>query len=516
MPTFLQLHLELRSVESSIWRQVLAPPQLSLAELHELIQVSMGWGNYRSYRFWRGGEAWGPADLDQPGVQSATETTLEQWLRQAGSPWIYQYHMKHHWEVQITPQGSHTKRRAGPRLLGGAGNCPPEEVPGPAAYVQLLAAQQGEGDPADPYLAWLSDHFDPDAFDLKATRREVRQWFGGSAEVIALTTGLPVHEVAGLLRFFRDHLKDASTDLKASLSSLLKTSYEENEIDMPASDLPQLSQMQGGLSQGEMEILITAPFSQPSPLHIRQDLAADAYEAAPFYRLAHTFLYQLQQAGEWPLDEAKRLLPGTVNGLFQAEGAAWPDATQLASPTTEADFFPLAVAREVLQQTRLIRPKKRKAALTLTRKGRAALADPGQLFATVLEGFCRYYPWSAWDQAADDAIAQWGFGFSLLLLRQFGQEARPASYYAERYLRAMPALTGWDATEDPGAFREQFEAEFERYCARSFDFLGQWWGLVACPHPVSLISPVRATPLLLHAVAGAFPQGDQVRVVAPE
>lgn len=513
MPTFVQLHLQLRSVEFSIWREVLAPPQLPLAELHELIQVSMGWGNYRSYRFLRGEEAWGPADIDKPGVQSATDTTLEQWLTESGQKLIYQYHMTHQWEVQITHQGSKTKRRPGPRLLDGAGNCPPEEVPGPAAYAQLRAAQRGEGAPADPYLAWLSDHFDPEAFDLKATRREVRQWFGGSAEVIALTTGLPAHEVAGLLRFFRDHLKDASSDLKASLSNLLKTSYEESEIGSPPQDL---QQVRGGLSQGEMEILITAPFSQYSPLHINQGLSAADCEAAPFYRLARTFLFQLQQAGEWPLDEEKRLLPGTVNGLFKAEGAAWPDATQVTSPTSEADFFPLAAVREVLQQTRLIRIRKRRAALTLTRRGKAAWQDPARLFPLLLEGFCRYYPWSTWDRAEDDAIAQWGFGFSLLLLRHFGEEPRPVSYYAERYLRAMPAITGWEATEDPGAFREQFEAEFQRYGARTLDFFGQWWGLVETTHPVALNTSVQATPLLLHAVEGSFPQGDEVQVVAPE
>jgi hypothetical protein len=514
MPTFFKLRLQLQSVQPAIWRQVLAPPQLTLAELHELIQAAMGWGNYRSYRLLHGEQQWGPDDLDKPGVLPASATTLGDLMAQPGDTLTYRYHMKHLWDVQLVHEGRSLKRTPGARLLEGARNCPPEEVPGPAAYAELVAARLGGPQPEDPYLAWLSDHFDPEAFDLKASRRAVRQWFGGSIEVIALTSGLPVREVAGLLRFLRDHIKDTSSDVKMSLSTLLRNSDDDSEVDPSASDP---GSARGGLSQAEMEILITAPFSPHSPLKLSNSLDASQCETAPFFVLAQACLQLLNQAGEWPLDADKNLLPDTVAQVFREQGEAWPDATQTQLPQSESAFFPLAVARQVLQHTRLVRVKKRRPALVVTRRGKAALTNPALLFGTLLEGFCRYFPWASWDQAEDDAIAQWGFGFSLLLLRQFGDQPRAASYYAERYLRAMPTLTGWDATEDPGAFREQFNVEFARYVARTFDFFTPWWGFtLPQATPVSLITDVAATPLLLAAVVGTFPQSDDVLVSAPE
>ena len=172
MPAFLQLRLQLQSVEPAVWRQVLVPPGLSLAELHELIQVAMGWGNYRSYRFLADEAAWGPDDLDRPEVRPASTCTVGEWLATQGQSGRYRYHMKHHWDVEVTREGEATKRSTGARLLEGAGNCPPEEVPGPMALTQVLTAQQGGPTPEDPYLAWLSDHFD--AFFFSSRRRHTR------------------------------------------------------------------------------------------------------------------------------------------------------------------------------------------------------------------------------------------------------------------------------------------------------------------------------------------------------
>jgi Plasmid pRiA4b ORF-3-like protein len=44
-PPIYQLHIELRDLKPAIWRRVLVPQSVTLAKLHQVIQIAMGWTN---------------------------------------------------------------------------------------------------------------------------------------------------------------------------------------------------------------------------------------------------------------------------------------------------------------------------------------------------------------------------------------------------------------------------------------------------------------------------------------
>jgi Plasmid pRiA4b ORF-3-like protein len=51
-----QLKVQLREVRPPVWRRVLVPGEMSLAELHEVLQVAMGWtDSHRAVRGARSG-----------------------------------------------------------------------------------------------------------------------------------------------------------------------------------------------------------------------------------------------------------------------------------------------------------------------------------------------------------------------------------------------------------------------------------------------------------------------------
>ncbi len=41
-----QLHIQLEEIEPAIWRRIIIPGKISLARLHRLLQLAMGWENY--------------------------------------------------------------------------------------------------------------------------------------------------------------------------------------------------------------------------------------------------------------------------------------------------------------------------------------------------------------------------------------------------------------------------------------------------------------------------------------
>src|SRR5438874_10913613 len=57
-----QLHIQLEEIEPAIWRRIRVPGKISLARLHRLLQLAMGWENYHLHLFTIGGVQYGVPD----------------------------------------------------------------------------------------------------------------------------------------------------------------------------------------------------------------------------------------------------------------------------------------------------------------------------------------------------------------------------------------------------------------------------------------------------------------------
>ena len=59
-----ELYVELEDIEPLIWRRLLVPATIRLPELHDLLQLAMGWTNSHLHSFTIGKKTFGMAGVD--------------------------------------------------------------------------------------------------------------------------------------------------------------------------------------------------------------------------------------------------------------------------------------------------------------------------------------------------------------------------------------------------------------------------------------------------------------------
>ncbi|MEM8505859.1 MAG: plasmid pRiA4b ORF-3 family protein [Cyanobacteria bacterium P01_D01_bin.1] len=164
LPAVYQLKITLADSAPEVWRRVIIPSSATLAELHHVIQQSMGWEDLHAYQFRLGlGKDKMLSSVDQPAAQFLTsEAAVNQTL-------YYNYDAKSGWLHRIELEVSETdeaKNLSAPVCVDGQSACPPEGSGGVWGYDDLLAKLE---DPEDPdYLDLIDKYgdFDPDTFKI--------------------------------------------------------------------------------------------------------------------------------------------------------------------------------------------------------------------------------------------------------------------------------------------------------------------------------------------------------------
>jgi hypothetical protein len=107
---------------------------------------------------------------------------------------------------------------------------------------------------------------------------------------------------------------------------------------------------------------------------------------------------------------------------------------------TEEDFFELHVTRLVAELSRLIHQTNGRFLLSLP--GRTALTDEGLagLYPRLFLTYVRDFNWGYWDRYPELPFIQQSFLFTLYLLRCYGDEWRPSTFYEDAFLKAFPKL----------------------------------------------------------------------------
>lgn len=178
-PKIYQLDVELEGIEPRIWRRLLVPAAISLPELHDLLQLTMGWTNSHLHSFEIGQRAFSAkgADLEELQMLDERKYTLEAALAESVREFVYEYDFGDTWRHHITVE-SVTPRNtdwAYPLCIGGARAVPPEDVGGVGGYEEFLSAiHDPDHDEHDSMLTWVGGAFDPEGFDLNAINRTLR------------------------------------------------------------------------------------------------------------------------------------------------------------------------------------------------------------------------------------------------------------------------------------------------------------------------------------------------------
>ena len=167
-----QIKVTLEGSKPPIWRRLLVRSDITLGDLHTIIQAAMGWWDYHLHQFTVGETYFGVPHPDFDSymeMHDEEEVTLGQVAPREGLKVRYEYDFGDSWlhqvlvEKVLPPEPSQSY----PVCIKGRRACPPEDVGGMWGYYDFLdAIQDPEHEEHESYLEWIGGEFDPEAFDL--------------------------------------------------------------------------------------------------------------------------------------------------------------------------------------------------------------------------------------------------------------------------------------------------------------------------------------------------------------
>ena len=169
-----ELKIELKDTNPRIWRRIQVNSDISLNELHHVIQISMGWTNSHLYSF----------KIDE--IEYSLPEYNDDYLEYSDSRKIklkvltvdtfeYLYDFGDYWEhtIQVLEK-IEGKKLLNPICLEGAGNCPPEDIGGTHGFEQFLEIMKDVSHPErDSYIEWYGSVYNPNKLSLMEINKEL-------------------------------------------------------------------------------------------------------------------------------------------------------------------------------------------------------------------------------------------------------------------------------------------------------------------------------------------------------
>jgi hypothetical protein len=173
-----QIKVTLLGTEPPIWRRLLVPADLTLVDLHHVVQAAMAWDGDHAHEFVIGQQRFGkptaegqflaqlrgtPAKVSEEGVR------LSSVLRFVGSKAVYTYDFGDNWEHMIRFEKALPRepRKLYPVCIGGELHSPPDDCGGVPGYYSLVdAIRDPDHERHAEMLDWVGEEFDPEAFSV--------------------------------------------------------------------------------------------------------------------------------------------------------------------------------------------------------------------------------------------------------------------------------------------------------------------------------------------------------------
>ena len=136
-----QLKIFVCEISPMIWRRLLVRGDTTLEELHEVVQLTMGWEGYHLWTFSINGREYGHA-YGEGLTREDYETTLSDLDLRPRQRFVYNYDFGDYWQHEVRLEKV-TEPEAGksyPICIGGKRACPPQSSGGPWAYQSTASA----------------------------------------------------------------------------------------------------------------------------------------------------------------------------------------------------------------------------------------------------------------------------------------------------------------------------------------------------------------------------------------
>ncbi len=179
------LRVVLADIEPALWRDLAVPSDLTLAELHEVLQIAFGWHNGHLHQFiihdpaaGKRGEMYAADPVfDLGSGKNSHDLVLDQVCPAAKATLRYQYDLGDDWMHQITVMsvGAPKAGAAYPTCTDGDRNGPMEDCGGAGGHMELTSALANPEE-ADPDMLDWAQGYDPEAFNLREINKVLKDW----------------------------------------------------------------------------------------------------------------------------------------------------------------------------------------------------------------------------------------------------------------------------------------------------------------------------------------------------
>lgn len=174
--------VELEEITPKIWREFQFHPDITFHQLHQIIQVVMGWENYHLYEFHVNKTVIGLPDpvfehMEHRETLNARREIVGKQVCEENTVFTYVYDFGDDWQhkitlVKIDPSTSNPA----PLCLAGARSCPQEDVGGVWGYQHMLEVLSNPNHPErDEFIDWVREGYDPGYFSCEEVNLELQK-----------------------------------------------------------------------------------------------------------------------------------------------------------------------------------------------------------------------------------------------------------------------------------------------------------------------------------------------------
>ncbi len=170
-----QLKVTIKDLQPPVWRRVQVTSDLTLADLHTIIQAIMGWEGNHLYSFEAAGTEYGKPTQDGLRHFESDQIELRQIISGSTLKLTYVYGHGDDWQHEILVEKvmPHNSEISYPICLQGERACPPDDCGGISGYRELLEILQVTQHPEYKERLEGAGPIDPEAFDLEHVNQQL-------------------------------------------------------------------------------------------------------------------------------------------------------------------------------------------------------------------------------------------------------------------------------------------------------------------------------------------------------
>ena len=170
-------------IEPPIWRRFLVPASVDLHQLHQILQVIMGWQNSHLHQFVLGADVYADPEMEPEGemgqMKDEHQFKLGEVLPREVTAITYEYDFGDRWkhlvlvEKIIFPDEPVEERLT---CIEGERACPPEDCGGFHGYAEVLDIIFSPAHPDyEAMLDWTGKDFNPEIFNLQTVNARLKE-----------------------------------------------------------------------------------------------------------------------------------------------------------------------------------------------------------------------------------------------------------------------------------------------------------------------------------------------------